>query len=229
MNRNLPRVLMLFALLVLAGKAFADDFESIFDGESLKGWSAAKMKYWSIKDGAITAESTKENPCDTNQFLVWQGGDVGDFELKLKFRLEGNPGNSGIQFRSKLSAIGDGVGYQADILPDGPWLGAVTDENTPRATLVSPNGHKTVIDAKGKRTTTKLDDPVKLKKTGEWNDYHVVARGQHIILEVNGQKSAELIDNETGRFHLTGLLALQLRGGPPMKVQFKDIHLKRLP
>ena len=64
------------------------------------------MSYWTVSDGAITAESTEANPCTLNQFLVWQGGDVADFELKLKFRLAGNPGNSGIQFRS-------------EVLPDG--------------------------------------------------------------------------------------------------------------
>jgi len=95
--------------------------------------------------------------------------------------------------------------------------------------LVAPNGHKTIIDAEGKRTTSRLGDPVKLKKAGEWNDYHVTARGKHIILRVNGQTSAEVIDNETGHFDLKGILALQLRSGPPMKVQFKDILLKRLP
>ena len=96
-----------------------------------------------------------------------------------------------------------------------------------RKTLVAPNGHKTVIDADGKRTTSRLGDPVKLKKAGEWNTYHITARGKHLILRVNGRISAEVIDNEAGRFHLKGILGLQLRSGPSMKVQFKDIQLKR--
>ena len=86
-----------------------------------------------------------------------------------------------------------------------------------------------IIDAEGKRTTSRLGDPVKLKEVGEWNDYHVTARGNHITLRVNGEKSVEVIDNEIGHFDLQGILALQLRSGPPMKVQFKDIRLKRLP
>jgi hypothetical protein len=209
-------------------EAAGADFKPIFDGKTLEGWSAAKMSYWSVEDGAITAESTEANPCTSNQFLVWQGGDVADFELKLKFRLGENRGNSGIQFRSRLSPSSDGVGYQADILPSGGWLGGLCDENTGRETLLAPNGHKTVIDPDGKRTTTRLGEPVTLKKAGEWNDYHIVARGNHIVLKVNDRVSAEVIDNETGRFHLKGILGLQLRSGPPMKVQFKDIHLKRL-
>lgn len=221
----LPLVLSLF----FSGPDAKDEFETIFDGESLAGWDARNMSHWSVEDGAITAQSTESNPCTVNEFLVWQGGDVADFELKLKFRLANHSGNSGIQFRSKLADNGDAIGYQADILPEGAWLGGLCDENTGRKTLLASNGQKTVIDADGNRTTTELGDPVELKPEDEWNDYHVVAQGHHIILEVNGKTSAEVIDNETGYFHLKGLLGLQLRSGPPMKVQFKDIQLKRFP
>ncbi len=228
MKINTPIKLPFLLLLLFANQLVADEFRPIFDGESLKGWKAPNMSYWSIKDGAITAQSTEDNPCTANQFLVWQDGEVADFELILKFRLAGNRGNSGIQFRSKISPEGRGIGYQADILPGGAWCGALCDENTGRKTLLAPNGHKTVIDADGKRTTSRLGESVKLKKAGEWNDYHVTARGNRIILRINGQKSAEVIDNEIGHFDLKGILALQLRSGPPMKVQFKDIRLKRL-
>jgi hypothetical protein len=221
-----------FGLLPLAGAAFDDDegFTPLFDGKTLEGWKAPDMSYWSVQDGAITAESTKEHPCNSNMYLVWQGGDVADFELKAKFRLEGNRGNSGIQFRSKIRpSDGMGIGYQADILPGGPWCGALADEYTGREPLMVPNGHKTIVDTDGKRTCTKAGEPVALKKPGEWNDYHIIAKGHHIILKVNGQISAEFIDNDVKEFDASGILALQLRSGEPMKVQFKDIVLKKLP
>ena len=94
MKANPLNVLCFVFSLVFAGALHAKEFESIFDGKSLKGWKALNMSYWSVKDGAITAESTKKNPCTSNQFLVWQGGDVSDFELKLKFRVTGNGCNS---------------------------------------------------------------------------------------------------------------------------------------
>ena len=89
-----PIVLCLFTALT-AESVRADEFQKIFDGESLKGWKALNMSYWSVRDGAITGQSTPENPCKANQFMAWQGGDVADFELKLKFRVKGNGGNSG--------------------------------------------------------------------------------------------------------------------------------------
>ena len=202
-------------------------FTPIFDGETLKGWKAPNMSYWSVQDGAITAESTEANPCRSNQYLVWQGGDVADFELKAKFRLADNQGNSGIQFRSRIDKNGMGIGYQADILPGGEWCGALADEYTSRVPLMVPNGYKTVVDANGKRTCTRVGEPVSLRKSGEWNNYHIVARGHHVILKINGQISAEFIDNDAKEFDASGILGLQLRSGPPMKVQFKEVLLRQ--
>lgn len=224
--------LLITASLLAPAGARPDDeppFVPLFDGETLKGWDAPNMSYWSVEDGAITAESTEANPCTMNQFLVWQGGDVADFELKAGFRLANNQGNSGIQFRSRIDPKLGGVGYQADILPGGPWCGALADEYTTREPLMVPNGHRTVVDPDGNRTVTPLGDPVALRPNGEWNDYHVTAVGHHITLRVNGRVSAEFVDNDREEFDASGVLALQLRSGPPMNVQFKDILLKPLP
>ena len=67
-----------------------------------------------------------------------------------------------------------------------------------------------------------------MKPPGEWNEYQITAKGQTIILEINGVKSTELTDQEEGHFDLSGFLGLQLRSGDPMTVQFKDIYLKKL-
>ena len=224
-----PIVLCLFTALT-AESVRADEFQKIFDGESLKGWKALNMSYWSVRDGAITGQSTPENPCKANQFMAWQGGDVADFELKLKFRVKGNGGNSGVQFRSVLRPDGLAVGYQADIFQSGGYLGGVCDEIHTRKgpELLSANGKRTVIDENGKRTATSLGQVATMKPTGEWNEYHITAKGQQMILEINGVKSTELIDQEKGHFDLSGFLGLQLRSGEPMTVQFKDIYLRKL-
>jgi hypothetical protein len=110
-------------VFLFVGFAFAREMQPIFDGESLKGWKALNVSYWSNEDGAITAELTQQNLCTSNQFLVWQCGDVADFELKLKFRVTGNGCNSGVQFRSKTKPDGLAVGSQADIYRSGSYLG----------------------------------------------------------------------------------------------------------
>tara|TARA_Y100001934_G_scaffold282129_1_gene394544 strand:+ start:2953 stop:4356 length:1404 start_codon:yes stop_codon:yes gene_type:complete len=213
-----------------AASLLADGFEKIFDGKTLKGWKALNMSYWSVRDGAITGESSDEHPCVKNQFIVWQGGDVADFGLHVKFRVRGNSCNSGVQFRSKIRPDGLAVGYQADILSGGKYLGGVCDEIHQREgrELLTRNGEKTVIDANGKRTATSLGATATFNGWPAWNDYHITAKGQHIILRINGVKCAELIDREEGHFDLSGILGLQLRAGKPMTVQFKDIYLKQL-
>lgn len=204
-------------------------FQSIFDGRTLAGWNALNMSYWSVRDGAITAESTDKHPCTQNQFLVWQDGEVADFEVRLKFRVKGNGCNSGVQFRSRMREDGLAVGYQADIFQSGGYLGGVCDElhNREGPELLSANGSRTVIDSDGNRTRSPIDSMATFRPWGEWNEYHIIAKGHRMILRINGVTASELIDKEEGHYDLKGILGLQLRAGEPMTVQFRDIFLKR--
>jgi len=220
-----------FACVSLAQPADQAGFKPIFDGKTLNGWKAPDMSYWSVEDGAITARATKQHPVTRNQFLVWQLGELDDFELKLKYRIEGTPAaNSGVQFRSRMAPEGHAIGYQADIDAGGQWAGALYDEHG--RGMLAKRGQKTVIEPDGKMSRTAIGDPdalwAKIKKS-DWKDYHIIARGSHIILKINGQVTAEVIDNQDSQRDLSGVLALQLHSGPPLKVQFKDIRLKRLP
>ena len=235
MNRfflQLIRFVFVAVLGFVTAGALAQEagFKAIFDGRTLYGWEAANMSYWSVKDGAITGQSTEKNPATDNQFLVWQLGQVDDFELILKYRIMGTPAaNSGIQIRSRVEKDGHAVGYQADIDLAGQYAGALYDERG--RGMLAERGQKTVIDSDGKMTHTPLGDADALMnviKKDDWNDYHIIASGNHIILKINGKVTAEVIDNDKAQRELYGVLALQLHAGPPMTVQFKDIKLKRL-
>ena len=67
--------------------------KNLFDGKSLDGWDGNPV-HWSVKEGAIVGENTKENPTKGNTFLIWKGGTLGDFDLSLECKIES--GNSGI-------------------------------------------------------------------------------------------------------------------------------------
>ena len=82
------RFLALPLFFVVAVAAHAEEFQSLFNGNDLSGW-AGKEGLWSVEDGAIVGQTTKEHPVDANTFLVWQGGEVGDFILKLQVRFSG--------------------------------------------------------------------------------------------------------------------------------------------
>ncbi|NNE93763.1 MAG: DUF1080 domain-containing protein [Verrucomicrobiales bacterium] len=232
--------LFVFLACAAAFTALAQDkksaAESIFDGKTLEGWKAPEMSYWSVKDGAITATSSEKNPCPENQFLVWQGGEIGDFELRLKFRVDGGPrANSGIQVRSQVEEDGHVKGYQVDISqpdPDGKkpdYLGAVYDERGRK--MLASRGQKTVITAEGEKKSTPIegaDEVLETYKSGEWADYQIRFVDNKLTVKLNGVTTAVVVDNQEAEREMSGILALQLHSGPPMTVQFKDLKLKKL-
>lgn len=222
-------VLGLLVTGAMAAVAVAENV-TIFDGKSLQGWKAPEMSFWSVRDGAITAESTAEKPCKENQFLVWHE-EVGDFELTLKFKLVGGPkANSGVQVRSQVEADGHVKGYQVDMSqPDAAYLGAVYDERGRK--MLALRGQKTVIKADGEKVSSPLPDAdalLKGYKAGEWNEYRIHFKGNTLTVKINGKTTSVVIDEQKNEREMKGVLALQMHSGPPMKVQFKDLVLKKL-
>ena len=135
MKKNI--IIFLAATLILPAFAAEKSFQSIFDGKTLKGWNG-NPKFWSVKDGAITGQTTKGNPTKGNTFIIWEGGKLKNFVLVLDFKIVG--GNSGIQYRSfKKSGNHDGWrigGYQAD-LPREPGETAIQESVTGKHSVAS--------------------------------------------------------------------------------------------
>ena len=222
-------------------KALVDDrkmehgFTSLFNGKDLTGWDG-NPKLWSVKDGAITGQTTAENPASGNTFLIWTNGMVGDFELRCLFRLV--PGdshgfaNSGIQYRSKVVDPSYWVvgGYQADMEAGPNYTGILYEEKF--RGIMALRGEKVVWDKDCKKQVVgsvgqAADIEASVKK-GDWNDYVIIARGNHLQQFVNGKQTVDVTDDCEAKRALTGILALQLHAGAPMMAQFKDIRLKRL-
>jgi hypothetical protein len=218
------------AQCLAAQPAASDDgFKPLFDGKTLDGWKAADMTYWSIEDGAITGKITREHPLTTNLYLIWQGGDLADFELKMLHRSFGTPGiNGGFQFRSREMADHDVAGYQVDNNLNTPWLVRLYDEHG-RHTLAM-RGQRAVFDTAGKVTHTKLDgaEAPAWFKVEEWHEVHLICEGPRLTLRVDGKLAAEVVDNDPRQQDLAGILGLQLHSGPPTTAQFKNIRLKVL-
>ncbi len=208
-----------------------DGFQPIFDGRTLEGWQGQDMSFWSIEEGAITGTISPEHAPKLNQYLIWQGGMLEDFELKLTFRLRSAQSaavNGGFQFRSRRLPNGDVAGYQVDNNYLQPWKARLYDEFGRHDLALQ--GERAVFDRDGQRTTEKLklDPEAEDFQLDEWHEYHLIARGRSLELRVNGKRIAEVTDHDDDSYEAVGLLALQLHTGPPMKAQFKDIRLKRL-
>ncbi len=203
-----------------------DGFVSIFNGKDLEGWEG-DARFWSVKEGVITGWSTEQNPCTSNTFLVWRKGRLEDFELRLEFKMEG--GNSGVQFRSKEAGRFEVEGYQADI-EDGPsWTGGLYEEKG-RGIMVR-RGQEVSVNEAGELKVTQFADGAALQrdsiKSRDWNRCTITARGDDIKIFVNGVLMSKFLDHPK---HSTrsGILALQLHSGPPMKVQYRNLCLKDL-
>jgi len=208
-------------------------FTPIFDGKSLDGWDG-NPKFWSVEDGAITGLTTQENPTDGNTFIIWKGGDIANFELKLEYRIIG--GNSGIQYRSfALDSAADRWrvgGYQADFEAGDRYSGICYGEAF--RGILADRGEKVMLSRKEgqyhKQVTGSVGDSdaigKKVKKE-DWNTYHITAHDYHFVQRINGTTTCELTDNDAEAHRAKGLLALQLHTGPPMKVQFRNIRLKK--
>jgi putative heme-binding domain-containing protein len=221
-----PGILFLSRFGCLPLPAAEDGFRPLFNGKDLAGWDG-NPGLWSVQDGAITGKTTGPAQLKYNQFLIWRGGKVKNFELRLKVKHQGN--NTGVQYRSRelpengTWSIG---GYQCDMHPNPPYNAMAYDERG--RGIITQNGQRVVIDPQGQKWVTDEHEPVKVDPS-EWHDYTIIANGNHLIHQIDGKVTIDLTDHEEKARSLEGLLAFQIHQGPAMTVQIKDVMLKDLP
>ena len=207
-------------------------FVSMFDGATLKGWSvmpAKAAKAWSVQDGTIVGEGDKGR-----SYLVYDNKDIADFELKFSYRFPGE-GNSGVNIRARIDKTGKRgfQGYHADLghVGIGKQVLGAWDFHTPgRREHACFRGDRLVIDENDNPTVTRIKDAVTLADIhkGGWNRVHVVAKGNHFKLFINGKLSSEFVEHlKPARRLDRGMIQLQLHD-PGMIVHFKDLRIKVL-
>ena len=221
-------LLGIFAFVSVAGAADEEGFVSMFNGKDLTGWRGDKT-FWSVQDGALTGKTTPDHLLTYNTFLIWEGGQPGDFEIRAQYKIVG--GNSGIQYRSKVVDEAKFVvsGYQGDIDSTPRYTGILYEEKA--RGILAERGTKVTIGADGKKEVTTVGDKDELQgkiKKEDWNEYRIVVKGNHLQHYINGALMSETIDNQKEKAATTGIIALQAHAGPPMTVQFKDLRIKLL-
>ena len=209
------RTVVCLCLALAASPIFAadqaaekDNFVSLFDGKTFEGWEG-NLDVFRIRDGAIVGGSLKKS-LPHNEFLCTTG-EFGNFELRLKFKVAGKKVNAGVQIRSRRAAEGSEViGYQAD-LGDG-WWGCLYDESRRRKVLAGLPQQK----------RSKLVD-----RDG-WNQYVIRCVGRRIQLWINGRQTVDYTEPDES-ISRTGLIGLQIHGGPPAEAWYKDVKIRELP
>ena len=188
-------------------KAADDKGAALFDGKTFNGWEG-NLSAFRIEDGAIVGGSLKQK-VERNEFLCTTK-EYGDFELRVTFKLLGEGVNAGIQFRTKRIPNHHEVsGYQAD-MGEGYW-GALYDESRRNKILAAPE----------------KEAVAKIVKLNDWNEYVIRAEGKHIQQWLNGTKTVDYTETDD-TVATTGVIALQIHGGPPSEAWYKNIAIKEI-
>jgi hypothetical protein len=223
-----------------------DGFIQIFNGKNLNNW-IGDSTYWHVENSSLVGIVTPATLLKRNSFIIWQGRMPQDFELRLQYMIS-EKGNSGINYRSEMI---EGIpyalkGYQGDMNGANTYTGSNYEERK-RTTLasqgertilppvqLSPDSLQTLIKGNQwlpKQVAGSFGSSAELKaiiKANDWNEYTIVAKGNHLQHYVNGVLMSDVTDNDTVNRRFTGYLGVQVHVGPPMRVAFRNIRLKKL-
>lgn len=179
---------------------------SLFDGKTLRGWEG-NLDWFRVEDGAIVAGNLKKT-IPRNEFLCTTKA-YGDFELRLKVKLLGDPAhaNAGIQIRSRrIPNHNEMIGYQADM--GQHYWGCLYDESRRNKILAQPAAE--VLK--------------KALKPGDWNQYVIRCEGRRVQLWLNGVQTVDYTEPDES-IEQTGLIGLQIHSGPASEAWYKDIEI----
>ncbi len=222
-----------------------DGYFPVFDGKSLDGWEYDPV-YWRVENGELIGEVLPSTLLKRNTFIIKKGLVTGDFDLKVEYRISAN-GNSGINYRSEtIDSLPFAMrGYQADIDGQNMFTGQNYEERG--RTTLAYRGQKVIIDkpagagplrdhiinnAWTERTVAdSTGNAIALKKAinrDDWNEYHLVVKGNRLLHYINGVLMSDVTDNDTVNQKFSGRLGVQVHVGPPMKIEYRNFRIKRL-
>lgn len=222
-----------------------DGYVQIFDGKTLDGWEGDPT-YWRVEEGKLVGEVTPATILSRNSFIIWRGKIVKDFELKVEYRVSAE-GNSGINYRSeKVEGVPYALrGYQADLDGAQNYTGSNYEER--RRTTLASRGEQVALPAVDNADSVKMhirnnrwssievtgslgsaDSLRSFIKNEDWNEYHLVIKGNRLKHYINGVLMSDITDNDTVNRKFSGLLGVQVHVGPPMKIEYRNFRLKQL-
>jgi hypothetical protein len=175
-------------------------WKPLMDGKTLTGWHKVGDGQWTVEDGAFVGRANKEKLYG----LLVSDKTYKNFIVRFKFKH--HAGDSGFYVRTIMKDPDQAHGLQIQVGGAGSGVGGIY-ESYGRAWVVQPN------PAKEKEYT----------KDAQWNDMTIEADGGHVVVTVNGTKTAEVKD-DPGRPE--GHFALQMHSGCVMHILFKDIEIQ---
>jgi hypothetical protein len=199
---------MALSVLPIRGAEKKDDWRPLFNGKDLEGLTPIGSAQWKVEDGVIVGgqfgDPKKSGLLTTNESFT-------DFELSLDFMIdEHGKYNSGVYLRNS-KGTGNRSGYQVNIgraAAEEYCAGVYTD-----------------------RWLAKGDEKDAIRKVGQWNTMHILAKGPHLEVTLNGQKVVDFTDPApTPKLLQPGVIGLQTYGaeGHAGWVKFRNLKIKPL-
>ena len=195
--KTLAAVMLTAAAALYAGAASgeSDGWITLLDSTNKGEWNEVGKANWEFKDGAMVADKLDgKDP----SYLVTKNS-YKDFQIRAEFWVD-EEANSGVFIRCDRSdKIDAKICYEVNIFDKRP------DPSYGTGAIVN---------------VAKVD-PMP-KAAGKWNVYEITAKGPHLTIVLNGQKTAE-VDDPT---HVNaGPFGLQYASGV---VKFRKVQIKPL-
>lgn len=203
----MPVICLLAILLAQSPKPKppGEDWVPLFNGKDLTGWVKVGQERWDVEDGTIHGIAVTKNYGYLQTEKSYK-----DFQLSLRFKCEGEGGNSGVffhvWFKPGTADVTKGPQFEIDCAL-GHHTGGVYEQKRHWIVWPSPENESVVRD-------------------GEWNDYLLSVMGNRYVARLNGVTMIDYTDPqpESG----DGPIALQLHSGGKGNYRFKDIILRDL-
>ncbi len=231
-----------------------EGFTELFDGKTLNGW-AGDPAVWSVVDGAMVGQfHGEEGARHAQSYIILQGKEPADFELRMEIKMEGPTADSGIQYRSVHPPAGppptprpgmppplvtdpkyNAIGLQYDF-NQASGIGTIAESGGGGITargIIAQEGQ--VIHAQTGKPMQILGNagPISEVKAatwrmGEWNQVQLIARGHVLTQILNGRVTAVLFDDDAAKFRDRGIIGLQTSGAGSPKISFRNIWLREI-
>ena len=200
---RITRRVFIGAGLAVAGSALAgcagpryvgDGWNTVLNGSSMAGWAQVGEGNWSIVDGTVQGNNGKNGKLG----YLMSKDSYTDFEMRVEFWADYEC-NSGVFIRCEdRNKVTSENAYEVNIFDTRP------DPSYGTGAIV---GVAKVVPMP--------------KAANRWNVYEITARGDHLVVVLNGQKTADAHDGK----HKSGPFALQSGGGT---VRFKRVDIRSL-
>ncbi len=164
---------------------------TLFDGKNIDAFNKVGDANWTIAEGVLQADKGMGGYLVTKQPYT-------DFEIRAEFWVD-TPANSGIFIRCENPQMpGAEACYEMNIFDTRP------DPSYGTGGIVN---------------VAKVATPI--KAGGKWNTYEIRAQGSHLMVTLNGMKTADVMDTK----HARGPFALQYGAGV---VKFRKVEVRAL-